>query len=113
MSCPLKMSDGRVFTNYEPRCIRNMQLSDMLNKNNLVNSSYEQRLYLQNNYEKIVQEERQRVLNQLSPCVPCNKGEFIYDLNPELDNKYMVYCDNVSCYNKINNEKGLGTSKLF
>lgn len=113
MSCPLKMSDGRIFTNYEPRCVRNAYITEMLAKNNLINSSYEQRLFLQNNYEKIVEEERQRALAQMTPCIPCNKGEFNYDLNSELDNKYKVHCDGVSCYKQLTNEKGLGTTKLF
>jgi hypothetical protein len=107
------MSDGRVFTNYEPRCARNAYLNNLLEKNNVVKSSYEQRLFLQNNYDKIVEEERNLVLNRLSPCIPCNKGELINETTPELDNKYMVYCDGVNCYKNLHNDKGLGTSKLF
>ena len=112
-NCPLKMSDGRVFTNYEPRCVRNAYLNDLLTQNNITNSSYEQRLFLQNNYDKIVDEERKRALNQLSPCIPCNKGELINQTNPQLDNKYMVYCDGVNCYKNMTNDQGLGTTKLF
>ncbi len=40
MSCPIKMADGRYFTNYEPRCIRNASLNDLLTKNNITNSSF-------------------------------------------------------------------------
>ena len=112
-NCPLKMSDGRVFTNYEPRCVRNAYLNDLLTQNNITKSSYEQRLFLQNNYEKIVDEERKRALNQLSPCIPCNKGELINEKNPELENKNRVYCDNVTCYNTNFNEKGLGITQGF
>ena len=107
-NCPLKMSDGRAFTNYQPR-----KLTEMLQKNNLTNSSYEQRLYLQRNSEKIMEEERQFILNQLQPCIPCNRGELINERNPELDNKLNVYCDNVSCYTKETNYQGLGTTKNF
>jgi len=112
-NCPLKMSDGRVFTDYKPKCIRNAYLNDLLEKNNITKSSYEQRLFLQNNYDKIVEEERNRVLNNLSPCIPCNKGQLINETNSELDNKYLVYCDGVNCYKNMNNINGLGTSKLF
>jgi len=111
--CPIKMSDGRSFTNYEPRCIRNAYLNKLLDENNLKNSSYEQRLYLQNNYDKIVDAELKMALNNLIPCIPCNKGELINETNKELDNKYFVYCDNVSCQQKLVNEQGLGTTKFF
>ena len=53
MSCPIKMADGRYFTNYEPRCVRNANLNELLNKNNIINSSYEQRLFLQQNSQMI------------------------------------------------------------
>jgi len=112
-NCPLKMDDGRVFTNYQPRCIRNAYLNEMLKINNMVSSSYEQRLFLQRNAEKIMEEERKSILQQLMPCIPCNKGELINETNPELDNKFNVYCDGVTCYNKLTNDKGLGTTKAF
>jgi len=112
-NCPLKMDDGRVFTNYQPRFIRNAYLNEMLKINNMVSSSYEQRLFLQRNAEKIMEEERKSILQQLMPCIPCNKGELINETNPELDNKFNVYCDGVTCYNKLTNDKGLGTTKAF
>jgi len=112
-NCPLKMSDGRIFTNYEPRCIRNAYLTKLLNENNLTNSSYEQRLFLQNNYNKIVNTEREQALNSILPCIPCNSGQLLNETNKELDNKYYVYCDNVSCKTNGTNQQGLGTTKLF
>lgn len=112
-NCPLKMSDGRSFTNYETRCVRNAHLNNLLVENNMVNSSYEQRLFLQNNYDKIVEEERKKALENLIPCIPCKSGELINETNKELDNKYYVYCDNVSCRTQGTNDKGLGTTKLF
>ena len=111
--CPIKMSDGRTMTNYEPRCIRNANLNQLLEENNMVTSSYEQRLFLQNNYEKIMELERKRVFDYLNPCTPCKEGELINETNKELDNKYFVYCDEVSCKTKGNNELGLGTTKNF
>ena len=30
MSCPIKMADGRYFTNYETRCVRNANLNDLI-----------------------------------------------------------------------------------
>ena len=112
-NCPLKMSDGRAFTNYLPRCVKNAHLNDMLSKNNLTNSSYEQRLFLQKNSEQIMEQNRLEALRQLLPCIPCNRGELINEKNHELENKFNVYCDNVSCHTKESNYKGLGTTKNF
>jgi len=112
-NCPLRMSDGRSMTNYEPRCIRNASLNKLLDENNMVNSSYEQRLFLQNNSEKIIELERKKVLDLLNPCIPCKSGELINETNKELDNKFYVYCDNVSCKTKGTNDLGLGTTKNF
>jgi len=112
-NCPLRMSDGRVFTNYEPRCARNAYLNNLLTENNLTNSSYEQRLFLQNNYEKIVEAEKNRALNNILPCVPCKSGELINETDSYLDNKHYVYCDNVSCSTQKTNQNGLGTTKSF
>ena len=112
-NCPIKMADGRAFTNYEPRCIKNAFINDQLKENNLIKSSYEQRQYLQNNYQKIVDEDRRRAMNTITPCYPCQAGELINETNKQLDNKYMVQCDGVTCYKKIVNEEGLGTGNFF
>lgn len=112
-TCPLKMSDGRIFTNYETRCANNAKLTQMLKDNNMANSSYEQRVFLQNNYEKIVEAERKKAIDSFLPCVPCVSGQLINEVNKELDNKYAVYCDEVSCSQKLVNDKGLGTGKFF
>ena len=53
--CPLKMSDGRPFTDYRPRCAINADLMTDLDKNNMIKSSYESRMYLQHNAEKIIE----------------------------------------------------------
>ena len=112
-NCPLRMSDGRHFTNYEPRCIRNAYLNNLLTENKMTNSSYEQRLFLQNNYEKIVEAERKKVLENLSPCTPCKEGELLNETDSYLDNKHFVYCDKVSCSTQKTNQYGLGTTKSF
>ena len=112
-NCPLKMADGRYFTNYEPRCMRNAYLTTLLAQNNIPNSSYEQRLFLQHNYNVIVEAERKKALDALLPCVPCGSGELINEKNPQMDNKYKIYCDNVSCKANLTNEAGLGTTQNF
>jgi len=107
------MSDGRLFTNYESKCAKNDYLNKLLSENNMVASSYEQRLFLQNNYDKIVENDRKKTLDLLVNCIPCKSGELINEVNKELDNKYFVYCDNVTCKTNMNNDQGLGTTKFF
>jgi len=104
------MADGRYFTNYEPRCIRNAALNDLLEKNNMMTSSYEQRIFLQQNSEQVINFERKRALDAL---LPCNKGELLNETNKLLDNKYQVVCDGVSCKNVLVNPDGLGTTKNY
>jgi hypothetical protein len=113
MSCPIKMADGRYFTNYEPRCIRNASLNDLLTKNNITNSSYEQRLFLQQNSQMIIEMEQKKALESVFPCVPCKVGELMNETNKQMDNKYFVSCDGVSCKNTLVNPDGLGTTKNF
>lgn len=112
-NCPIKMSDGRYFTNYEPRCMRNAYLNDFLTANNVINSSYEQRLFLQANSQMIIDDERKRALDALLPCIPCKSGELINEKDKLLQDKYQVSCDGVSCKKTLINEQGLGTAKFF
>jgi len=113
MSCPLKMADGRYFTNYETRCARDAYLNDLLTKNNIVNSSYEQRLFLQKNSEMIIEMERKRAFDALFPCVVGKDSKLINETNKQMDNKYMINCDGVSCKTSMVNQDGLGTTKNF
>ena len=111
--CPLRMSDGRAFTNYEPRCNFNAYVNSKLAENNMIKSSYEMRLYLQQNYDKIVEDDRKKAIDNISPCGNCGIGDLINVKNNELNEKYAVNCDGVSCYKTLTNPSGLGTQKLF
>lgn len=111
--CPLRMSDGRAFTNYEPRCNFNSYLNSKLVDNNMIKSSYEMRLYLQQNHDSFVESERKKAIDNIFPCGECGIGDLISDKDPKLDNKYIVRCDGISCYKTINNPDGLGTTKFF
>jgi len=113
MSCPIRMSDGRQFTNYNPRCAFNSFINEKLTENKMINSSYEMRLYLQQNYNEIIIQDRENAIRNIIPCKPCSAGEFINDKNPELANKYHVVSDGVSCHKYLANAQGLGTSKFF
>jgi hypothetical protein len=111
--CPLRMSDGRAFTNYEPRCNFNSYVFGKLAENNMIKSSYEMRLYLQNNYDSIIEEDRKKAIDNISPCGECGIGDLINDKEKLLQNKYNVRCDGVSCYKTLVNPEGLGTNKFF
>jgi collagenase-like PrtC family protease len=107
------MSDGRAFTDYSPRCAFNGYLTNKLAENNMIKSSYEMRLYLQQNYDKFVEEERAKAIANITPCGDCGVGDLINDKKKELGNKYEIHCDGVSCYKIESNFDGLGTTKLF
>jgi len=61
--CPIKMADGRSFTDYRPRCMVNSELMTDVSKNNMIKSSYESRVFLQENAEKLMERNRLNVLN--------------------------------------------------
>lgn len=103
--CPVyNMDDGRHFTNYTSRCVLNNNTVG----NNVMNS-YEHRMYLQHNAEKIMRE-NQNIAGDNNKCVPC------FDLNeagtmaPEL-NKFQ--CDANVCTLNNNNANGIGTGRNY
>ena len=101
--CPVyNMDDGRHFTSYAPRCVLNNNVAG----NNVMNS-YEYRMYLQHNAEKLMKQ-NQDVAGDNNRCVPC------YDFNedgtmvPEL-NKFQ--CDANVCSLNNNKASGIGTGR--
>lgn len=106
--CPIKMSDGRQFTDYRPRCAINANLMTDLDKNNIIKSSYDSRMYLQQNAEKIMEENKLHAQNNLMPCAPCNRPENLSGtMYPE---RYVVKCNPTYCEKIEVNKYGLGTS---
>jgi hypothetical protein len=97
-SCPAKMSDGRHFTDYRPRCITNSQ--------NMSVGSYEFRQYMINNAEKLLEEKR-NTMRQCGPCVdPFNIGTML----PE---ESYVKCDKNTCIVVGNDPSGLGQGRFY
>lgn len=107
-TCPLRMADGRVMTDYRPKCIINYELIEKVADNNLIKSSHETRMYLQNNASEIMKNDMDRAFNNLVPCTSCklpvNNGTVL----PE---KHIVTCDAVSCNKTIFNSYGLGDGR--
>lgn len=107
--CPSRMSDGRAFTDYRPRCIVNAELLTQLNTG--VQSSYDSRMYLQTNAEAFMEKERQKAANSLIPCNPCKRS--INDSGTMLPERYVVRCDGVSCTRTEVNPQGLGDGRAY
>lgn len=108
-TCPSKMADGRAFTDYRPRCHVNAELFNNLVKNNIIQSSYESRMYLQNNAEKIIDNDRDNAIQRLYPCAPCKRN--FNDSGTMLPEKYIVRCDATTCYRTEFDPNGLGDGR--
>jgi len=106
--CPIKMADGRAFTDYRPRCMVNSELLADVYNNSMVRSSYESRIFLQDNAEKLMERNRTTMLGNLAPCAPCARP--FADQGTMYPQQYVVKCDGVSCEKIEVNPNGLGTS---
>lgn len=108
--CPTRMSDGRPFTDYRPRCLVNNDLVNQLNEKNMPISSYESRLYLQRNADAIMEKQKQDAMNRML-CGPCTRP--FTDPGTMLPEKYVVRCDAVSCNRQLMNPDGLGDGRNY
>jgi|TARA_Y100000389_G_scaffold133164_1_gene130650 hypothetical protein len=103
--CPVRMSDGRIITDYRPKSTVNYELIEEVAQHNLPKSSYETRMYLQSNASTIMENETKKSFENLMPYKKC-KGSV--ESNTELPQKYIVSCDAVSCSKKLFDQNGLG-----
>jgi len=103
--CPVyNMDDGRHFTSYVSRCVLNNNAAG----SNAMNS-YEYRMYLQHNAEKIMKD-NQSVAGDNNKCDPCFDFNEDGTMAPEL-NKFQ--CDANVCTLNNNNPAGIGTGRNF
>lgn len=103
--CPVyNMDDGRHFTSYVSRCVLNNNAAG----SNAMNS-YEYRMYLQHNAEKIMKD-NQNVAGDNNKCEPCFDFNEDGTMAPEL-NKFQ--CDANVCTLNNNNPAGIGTGRNF
>lgn len=109
--CPSRMSDARMFTDYRPRCAVNAELFKLVSDAGLVNSSYESRMFLQNNAEKVMDVNRQNALKNLAPCAPCTRS--FADPGTMLPERYVVRCDGVSCTRSEVDAFGVGDGRKY
>lgn len=96
-NCPPRMSDGRHYTSYNPRCYTNFfALPEPL-------SSYDYRMYLTANAEKIIEANRAEA-QKLNACAPCDK-------NVGLPEQTIQVCDGRKCAFPVNEPTGLGLGR--
>lgn len=110
-TCPSRMSDGRAFTDYSPRCHANARLMDMVANAKMVQSSFESRMFLQRNAQKVMEADRARAIETLVPCAPCKRP--FTDPGTMLEPQFVVRCDAVSCQRTLANPNGLGDDRNY
>jgi hypothetical protein len=104
--CMFKMQDGRSFTDYRPRCTIQYQM-----KNENMKNSYESRMFLINNAEKMIKA-NQEIVEQQNACLSCQKNA--NGIDTFLPEKNMMKCDKHSCNFIENvNPTGLGTGRIY
>lgn len=110
-TCPSRMSDGRAFTDYNPRCSENARIMSMLDNAKLVQSSYESRMFLQRNAQQVMDMERARAAETLIPCAPCSRP--LTEDGTMAPSRYVVRCDAVSCQRTEVNPNGIGDGRNY
>jgi len=109
--CAARMEDGHAFTDYRSRCATNAQLMQQVAAANMMTSSYESRMYLQQNAEKIMSQNFQWAQNQLLPCAPCQRP--LTDSGTMEPERYQVRCNPTSCTRVEVNPNGIGDGRMY
>lgn len=110
-ACPTRMNDGRAFTDYRPRCPVHAEITGAAAKAGHIQSSYDLRMFMQHNAEKLIERERQQAIQALVPCAPCKRP--LTDAGTMLPERYVVRCDAVSCTRAEVNPSGLGDGRRY
>ena len=99
-NCPNRLSDGRHFTDYRPRCFTNFEsLPKPM-------SSYDYRMFLMNNADKLIDQHRTDAYRK-NLCEPCVKHSTM------LPEQHVEVCDGRTCSFPINEPEGLGIGRIF
>lgn len=102
--CPPRMSDGRHFTNYKPRCSMHR---DLLPNKDM--SSFELRQYMINNAEKMMMTNRKEWENE-NACGPCKEP---WNQGTMLPEHSIVKCNKQTCQTMLNDPNGLGIGRDY
>ena len=105
--CPPRMADGRIFTDYRPRCdINYSALGDRL-KTGI--SSYDYRQVLIASAEQIISDQRSVAYNN-ALCGPCMAP---YDSGTMLPESSRMVCTAQTCAVKVGDPAGLGMGRDY
>jgi hypothetical protein len=85
--CAVRMADGRLFTDYRPRCDIQLQFQSPMS------GSYDYRQWLIANGTRIAEHQR-AAARKASCCAPCKLPLAVGTMLPESDR---VVCDKVGC----------------
>ena len=77
--CPPRMADGRLFTDYRPRCLQNLQY-----RKDAMEGSYDYRQYMIQNGTSLINTERKKAA-ALAECGPCVEPVLQGTMVPEAD----------------------------
>ena len=110
-NCPPRMSDGRHFTDYAPKCTNFRNAFMIEDKNGDYKfppaNSFDFRQYLIHNGEKIMDMNRENAF-QRNMCGPCS-----IDPSTMLPEQTKVVCNENTCKVTLNNSQGLGQGRLY
>jgi hypothetical protein len=83
----------------------------MVSENQMVQSSYESRMYLQHHAERVIERERAKAVERMIPCAPCKRP--FTDPGTMAPERYTVRCDGVSCSRVETNPAGIGDGRQY
>lgn len=95
-TCTNKMADGRAFTDYRPQCL--------LNNSKL--NSYDYRMFLMKNAEKIIEN---NVTSIITDCSCFNHNQ----VGTMLPERNMVTCNKNTCFVTTSDKNGLGDGRMY
>lgn len=117
-NCPPKMSDGRHFTDYRPRCALNSRsnymIADPKQKHGFTSpplNSYDFRQYMIEKGEKLIEMNRESAF-QRNMCGPCVSNPTV-DVGTMLPEQTVVTCNKSACSVGLNDAAGLGLGRQY
>lgn len=104
-NCPPRMSDGRHFTDYRPRCFGQY----LMKVNNNIPSSFDYRMYLTRNASDIM---RKNAFDSYSTnkCGPCTEP---YDVGTMLPEQSKQECNTRTCSFAKTDSSGIGMGRQY
>ena len=99
-SCPARMSDGRIFTDYRPGCL----LNNSLRVSNKLLNNHDYRMYLTRNASKLMENNNKYITSKYG-CDSC--------VDTMLPESTMVVCNKDTCKQVVVNRKGLGQGRKY